>query len=117
LPIWGMHRSSHIMVNVASIYESPEDRPSREAWVMRFTAALRQGGDGAYVGFLGEEGEERIREAYTGSTWERLVAISGASPGWNPQPWSATESAVAAARAAAVRTWFHAVHFVTYSSQ
>src|SRR5829696_6184552 len=31
--------------------------------------------------------------------------------------WSAMVSKAAAARAAATRTWFHAVHFVTYSSQ
>jgi FAD/FMN-containing dehydrogenase len=28
-----------------------------------------------YVNFLGDEGEGRIREAYPGSTWERLAAI------------------------------------------
>ncbi|HEY3211372.1 MAG TPA: hypothetical protein VGL18_16580 [Actinomycetota bacterium] len=34
--------------------------------------ALRQGNDGAYVNFLGDEGEARIRAAYPGSTWDRL---------------------------------------------
>ena len=41
-------------------------------------ASLRrcQGGDArAYVNFLGDEGEARIREAYPGSTWERLAAV------------------------------------------
>ena len=28
-----------------------------------------------YVNFLGEEGEQRVRDAYPDSTWERLVAI------------------------------------------
>ena len=36
---------------------------------------LKQGDDGAYVGFLGDEGDERIRAAYPGRTWERLAAI------------------------------------------
>ena len=71
------HRSSRIMVNVAAFYEGPEDRVAREAWVSDFAAALRQREDGAYVGFLGEEGEGRVREAYPGSTWERLAGIKG----------------------------------------
>ena len=30
---------------------------------------------GAYVNFLGDEGEERVRAAYPGATWDRLAAI------------------------------------------
>src|SRR5215208_2136585 len=71
------HRSSPIMVNVAAFYEGPEDLDRREAWVTDYVAALRQREDGAYVGFLGEEGEGRVREAYPGSTWERLAEIKG----------------------------------------
>ena len=69
------HRSSRIMVNVAAFYEGTEERAAREAWVSYFAAALRQGEGGAYVGFLGEEEEGQIREAYPGSTWERLAEI------------------------------------------
>jgi FAD binding domain/Berberine and berberine like len=69
------HRSSRIMVNVAAFYENMEERAAREAWVNHFAAALRQGEGGAYVGFLGEEGEERVREAYPESIWSRLVEI------------------------------------------
>jgi hypothetical protein len=69
------HRGSRIMVNVAAFYEGPEDRGVREAWVGDFAGALQQGDTGAYVGFLGDEGEARIREAYPGSTWDRLAAV------------------------------------------
>jgi FAD/FMN-containing dehydrogenase len=69
------HRSSRIMVNVAAFYESMEERAAREAWVSHFAAALRQGEGGAYVGFLGEEGEERVREAYPESIWDKLAEI------------------------------------------
>jgi FAD/FMN-containing dehydrogenase len=68
------HRARRIMVNVASFYEGPDDRLVREAWVTRFAAALHKD-DGAYVNFLAEDGEARIREAYPGSTWDRLRAI------------------------------------------
>jgi berberine-like enzyme len=71
------HRTSRIMVNVAAFYEGPEDQPRREAWVTDFASALEGGGAGAYVNFLGDEGEERVRAAYPGSTWERLVEIKG----------------------------------------
>jgi FAD/FMN-containing dehydrogenase len=69
------HRASRIMVNVAAFYEGPEDRPRREKWVTDLAAALRQGDGGAYVNFLVDEGEERVRAAYPGPTWDRLAAI------------------------------------------
>jgi FAD/FMN-containing dehydrogenase len=71
------HRSSRIMANVAAFYEGPEDRARREEWVTDFAAALDRGDGGAYVNFLGDEGEERVRAAYPGPTWERLVEIKG----------------------------------------
>jgi FAD/FMN-containing dehydrogenase len=71
------HRSSRIMVNLAAFYEGAKERAVREAWVGNFAAALRQDEGGAYVGFLGEEGEERVREAYPRSTWDRLAEIKG----------------------------------------
>jgi FAD/FMN-containing dehydrogenase len=69
------HRGSRIMVNVASFYEGPEDQARRAAWVDDFVRLLRQDDAGAYVNFLGDEGEERIRTAYPGATWDRLAAI------------------------------------------
>jgi FAD/FMN-containing dehydrogenase len=69
------HRSSRIMVNVAAFYEGPEDRDARETWVTDFAAALRQGDGGAYVNFLGDEGQARVRDAYPGPTWGRLAEI------------------------------------------
>jgi hypothetical protein len=49
----------------------------REAWVTDFAGELRQGDAGAYVGFLGDEGEARIRDAYPGPAWDRLAEIKG----------------------------------------
>jgi FAD/FMN-containing dehydrogenase len=72
------HRSSRILVNVASFYEGPEDRPRRDAWVRDFSAALHQGDDAAYVNFVGDEGEERVHAAYPGATWDRLAQVKTA---------------------------------------
>jgi len=69
------HRRSRIMVNVAAVYERPDEAAAHDSWVTEFAAALRQGDAGAYVNFLLDEGEARIRAAYPGKTWDRLVAV------------------------------------------
>ena len=69
------HRTSRIMVNVAAVYASPEEAAAHEAGAADLAAALDQGDAGAYVNFLGDEGEGRVRAAYPGATWERLAAI------------------------------------------
>jgi hypothetical protein len=63
------------MVNLAALYEKPDEKPVHQAWVMRFAAALQQGDRGAYVNFLGDEGAARVQDAYPGATWERLRAV------------------------------------------
>ena len=69
------HRGSRIMVNVAAMYGAPEARAGAEAWVRDVASRLHDGDDGAYTGFLADEGEERVRAAYPGATWERLAAV------------------------------------------
>ena len=69
------HRESRIMVNVAALVAAPEEAPGHEPWVVGLAEALRQDDGGAYVNFLGTEGEEQIRAAYPGPTWDRLVEI------------------------------------------
>jgi len=69
------HRRSRIMVNLGAFYDSSHERLEREAWVSDFAAVLHQGDPGVYVNFLGNEGQERVRDAYPEPTWERLAAI------------------------------------------
>ena len=69
------HRDRRLMVNVGALFEEPQDRAEHKAWVEGCSAALQRGPSGAYVNFLGDEGEARIREAYPGPTWDRLVRI------------------------------------------
>jgi FAD/FMN-containing dehydrogenase len=69
------HRGSRLMVTVAAIYEQEEEAPRHQAWVDDLAGTLRQDEHGAYVNFLGEEGETGIREAYPGPTWDRLRSI------------------------------------------
>jgi FAD/FMN-containing dehydrogenase len=69
------HRKRRIMANVAAVYEQPGEAPKHEEWASRFATALWDGEPSAYVNFLGDEGEERVRQAYPGSTWDRLCSV------------------------------------------
>ena len=69
------HRRSRILVNVAAVYERPEEAGAHEPWVARFASALRQGDTGAYVNFIADEGQAGTRAAYPGPTWDRLASI------------------------------------------
>jgi FAD/FMN-containing dehydrogenase len=69
------HRSRRLLVNVAALYEAPGETAAHAAWADAAAVALRSGVDGAYVNFLGDEGDARVRAAYPGATWERLVEV------------------------------------------
>jgi len=75
------HRHRPMMAGVGSVYERAADRPAQDAWADEFAAALRQGDPGVYVNFLGDEGPARVREAYPGATWDRLVEVKRR---WDP---------------------------------
>jgi FAD/FMN-containing dehydrogenase len=67
------HRDARIMTNVVSFYEDPSDRAAAEEWTKEVGAEL-PGGETSYVNFLGPD-PERVRAAYPGRTWDRLVEI------------------------------------------
>jgi len=69
------HRNARIMLNIAAFYQQPDEAAARQAWAEDLAGTLRQSDDGTYVGFLGDEGVERVRAAYPGATWDRLRAI------------------------------------------
>jgi FAD/FMN-containing dehydrogenase len=69
------HRERRLMVTAAAMVDSVERLPEQTAWVEETATVLRGPDAAAYVGFLADEGEARIREAYPPSTWERLARI------------------------------------------
>lgn len=69
------HRSKRMLVNVAAFYRGPADRDSRRAWVSESARVLQPDDDSAYVGFLTDDGPARIRSAYPGPAWDRLVGV------------------------------------------
>ena len=69
------HRGAKMMVNVAAMYQRPEDGPEHEAWAGSLATALSDGTPAAYVGFLGDDGEQGIRRAYPSATLDRLAEV------------------------------------------
>jgi FAD/FMN-containing dehydrogenase len=70
------HRGAKLMVNIAAMYGRPEERPEHEAWAGSLATALAGGtATAAYVGFLGDEGEDGVRRAYPPATLERLARV------------------------------------------
>ena len=68
------HRDHKLMVNVVAMYMPGDERGSFRPWIDGLAGEL-QDSEGAYTGFLGDEGEARVRAAYPAATWERLAAV------------------------------------------
>ena len=68
------HRDKQGMVLVTHFAPLSADAASLNARTQRVFRALLPYANGAYVGFLADEGE-RIREAYPSATYDRLVAL------------------------------------------
>ena len=69
------YRGAKLMVNVAAMDESPEEGPEHKAWASSLATALSDGTAAAYVGFLGDEGEQGVRRAYPPATLDRLAQV------------------------------------------
>jgi FAD/FMN-containing dehydrogenase len=69
------YRGAKLMVNVAAMDESPKEGPEHKAWASSLATALSDGTAAAYVGFLGDEGEQGVRRAYPPATLDRLDQV------------------------------------------
>ena len=69
------HRGAKMMLNVAAMYASPDEGPEHKAWVNSLATALTDGTSAAYVGFLGDDGDDTVRRAYPPTTLERLAEV------------------------------------------
>ena len=70
------HRGARLMVNIAAMHARAEDRAEHAAWATNLAEALSDGAaDAAYVGFVGDDGEEGVRRAYPPATLERLAQV------------------------------------------
>jgi FAD/FMN-containing dehydrogenase len=69
------HRGAKMMLNIAAMYKTPDERPEHEAWVDSLATALSDGTCAAYVGFLRDDGDQSLRRAYPPATLERLAEV------------------------------------------
>jgi FAD/FMN-containing dehydrogenase len=70
------HRDKRMITTVAAMHAEASDAAHHAEWAAALATALGDGADaGAYVGFLGEEGQARVRDAYPAATWDRLARI------------------------------------------
>lgn len=70
------HRQRRMLVNFAALHMNPQETPVHQGWVDS-TAALLTGGNGSagYVNFLGKVDAAAVRQAYPGTTWQRLAEV------------------------------------------
>ena len=67
---------------LSPVWTDPKDSEINIQWTRDFLDAMQPFlADAAYVNYLGEEGEERVRSAYGAAKYERLAGLktSGAS--------------------------------------
>ncbi len=68
------HRHRPIVSAVGVVYDDPDEAGEHSAWVTSLAGRLRSGEPGVYVGFLGDEGDARVRRripARPGTDWRR----------------------------------------------
>jgi len=68
-------RDGKYSLGVYSVWENPAESEKNIEWTRRFYDAVRPfSAGGVYVNYLGEEGEDRVKEAY-GENYRRLVDL------------------------------------------
>lgn len=68
------HRNAHFVHVIGAASPDPAEVPAYTQWVRDYWAALHPHAVGAYVNFMMDEGEDRIRGTY-GANYERLQAV------------------------------------------
>ncbi len=70
------HRDAPFVLNIVGLWMDPAQTEAHEQWVRAFGQAIRPLGTGAaYLNFLGNEGEDRVRAAYDEASYARLLEL------------------------------------------
>ena len=76
------HRSTPFVLNIHTRWREESDDEACLKWARDFHDSTQPFAQGVYVNFLSQEGEDRIREAYTDAVWKRLVDVKDK---WDPE--------------------------------
>lgn len=69
------HRYTPFVLNIHTRWQDAADDERCISWAQEFHEATKSFSQGVYVNFLSDEGEERVKEAYTDEVWEKLVHL------------------------------------------
>jgi Berberine and berberine like len=68
-------RTAGFTYNIGACTETSEGFDEEREWVRSFWSALEPWHEGVYVNFLGDEGDDRIRQSYGPKKYDRLQAL------------------------------------------
>ena len=68
-------RTASFTYNIGACTETSEGFEEEREWVRSFWSALEPWHEGVYVNFLGDEGADRVRQAYGPEKYDRLRAL------------------------------------------
>lgn len=70
------YRKSKFALAIQTRWKDPRENEEHLEWTHEFFEAMKSHGSGkAYVNFISDEGENRVRDAYNPDTFERLRKI------------------------------------------
>ena len=73
------HRDARLLAMILAGFDPTEgDGATARTWALSLHAALLPYAAGVYSNFLGDEGDDRVREAYPAATYRRLAAVKHA---------------------------------------
>jgi FAD/FMN-containing dehydrogenase len=75
------HRRHAFSLSIDAVWGDPSDSSRHLRWVDLFWSAIGSRTHGVYVNELGDEGPDRVRDAYAPATYRRLAALKA---DWDP---------------------------------
>ncbi|MEN8141676.1 MAG: FAD-binding oxidoreductase [Thermodesulfobacteriota bacterium] len=69
------HRKTPFLLNIHTRWQDVDDDERCLAWARAIHGATEAFAQGVYVNFLSDEGESRVKAAYSQEVWDRLVAL------------------------------------------
>jgi len=69
------HRSALCVLNIVTKWIDPADNEKNIRWTRDLFRALEPYAVGAYVNFMGDEGQDRVKAAYSPGNYKRLVHL------------------------------------------